>query len=48
VVIFDDVGKEKITDWVQVQYYRIINQRYALTRDRQVYVQAEDYRLAGR
>ncbi len=78
VVIFDDVGKEKITDWVQVQYYRIINQRYArrlptlfssnltmdqiagkigdasasrlyaLTRDRQIYVNAKDYRLAGR
>lgn len=78
VVIFDDVGKEKITDWVQVQYYRIINQRYArrlptifssnltmdeiaekigdasasrlyaLTRGRQVYVNAVDYRLAGR
>lgn len=28
VVIFDDVGQEKITEWVQVQYYRIINQRY--------------------
>lgn len=28
VVIFDDVGKEKITEWVQAQYYRIINNRY--------------------
>ena len=28
LVIFDDVGQEKITEWVQVQYYRIINQRY--------------------
>jgi DNA replication protein DnaC len=29
LVIFDDVGKEKITDWVRAQYYRIINHRYA-------------------
>lgn len=29
VVMFDDVGKEKITDWVKAQYYRLINQRYA-------------------
>jgi len=28
VVVFDDVGKEKITEWVQVQYYRLINYRY--------------------
>jgi len=28
VVIFDDVGKEKVTEWVQVQYYRLINRRY--------------------
>ncbi|MBO8138355.1 MAG: ATP-binding protein [Desulfotomaculum sp.] len=75
VVIFDDVGKERITDWVQVQYYRVINQRYtrklptlfcsnlhfdgiaekigdasasrlySLTRSRQVYVEARDYRI---
>ncbi len=75
VVIFDDVGKERITDWVRNQYYRIINRRYirrlptlfssnlnfsaiaekigdasasrlfSLTRGRQVYVQARDYRI---
>ncbi|NPV90294.1 MAG: ATP-binding protein [Firmicutes bacterium] len=28
VVFFDDIGKEKISEWVQVQYYRIINRRY--------------------
>lgn len=28
VVIFDDVAKEKATDWVQTQYFRIIDGRY--------------------
>jgi len=28
VVIFDDVGKEKPTEWVQTQYFRIIDGRY--------------------
>jgi DNA replication protein DnaC len=28
VVIFDDVGKEKPTEWVQNQYFRIIDGRY--------------------
>lgn len=28
VLILDDIGKEKITGWVQVQYSRIINYRY--------------------
>lgn len=75
VAIFDDVGTERITDWVQTQYYRIINSRYnnrlptlftsnlsfddlsdkigdraasrlyALTRDRLIEIEAEDYRL---
>ena len=78
VVIFDDVGKEKPTEWVQNQYFRIIDGRYnmrkttgytsnyefgklaerfsefgdaiisriiAMTRDYQVSVKAQDYRL---
>lgn len=75
VAIFDDVGKEKVSEWVQTQYFRIINRRYerglptlfssnysldeiakkigdatasrlyALTKSRQVYVKASDYRL---
>ncbi len=75
VLILDDVGKEKITGWVQVQYSRIINQRYtrqlptlfssnysldqiaemigdhsasrlySLTKERQSYVMADDYRI---
>jgi len=28
VVIFDDLGKEKCTEWVQAQYFRIIDSRY--------------------
>jgi DNA replication protein DnaC len=28
VVIFDDLAKEKVSEWGQTQYYRIINQRY--------------------
>ena len=28
VVIFDDIGKEKATEWVQTQYFRIIDGRY--------------------
>lgn len=28
VVIFDDVGKERQTEWVQAQYFRIIDGRY--------------------
>lgn len=78
VVVFDDVGKERITDWVAAQYDRILDQRYrrrlptlfssnldmdeiagkigdaaasrlyALTRDRQYYVKAADYRVTGR
>jgi DNA replication protein DnaC len=28
VVVFDDVGKEKPTEWVQNQYFRIIDGRY--------------------
>lgn len=28
VVIFDDVGKEKPTEWVQNQYFRIVDGRY--------------------
>lgn len=28
LLVMDDVGKEKITEWVQAQYYRIINKRY--------------------
>lgn len=28
VVVFDDIGKEKLTAWVRNQYYRILNQRY--------------------
>ncbi len=28
VVIFDDLAKEKSTEWVQNQYYEIINHRY--------------------
>lgn len=74
VCIFDDVAKEKPTEWVQTQYFRIVDGRYRnrlttiftsnygfdgiaerlgdavssrlyeLTRGRQVYVEAEDYR----
>lgn len=77
VLILDDIGKEKITGWVQVQYSRIINQRYtrqlptlfssnfnldqiaemigdhsasrlfSMTKGRQAYVVAEDYRITG-
>lgn len=28
VIIFDDLGKEKPTEWVQTQYFRIIDGRY--------------------
>ena len=28
VVVFDDLGKEKSSEWVQTQYYRVINHRY--------------------
>lgn len=28
LVIFDDLAKEKATDWVRTQYYMIINHRY--------------------
>lgn len=28
VVIFDDIGKEKATEWVQDQYFRIVDGRY--------------------
>lgn len=28
VVVFDDLGKEKITEWVQTQYFRIVDGRY--------------------
>lgn len=28
VVIFDDIGKEKPTEWVQLQYFRILDGRY--------------------
>lgn len=28
IVIFDDIGKEKPTEWVQNQYFRIIDGRY--------------------
>lgn len=75
LAIFDDVGKETATERVQLQYYRIINQRYAeqlptcftsnfdfgeiaerigdatasrlyaLTKERQMNINAEDYRL---
>lgn len=80
VCIFDDVAKEKPSEWVQTQYFRIVDGRYrnklptiftsnfsfdqiaerlgdavssrlyALTKERQVYVEAEDYRtkLEGR
>jgi DNA replication protein DnaC len=74
VCIFDDVAKEKPSEWVQTQYFRIVDGRYrnrlptiftsnfsfdqiaerlgdavssrlyALTKERQVYVEAEDYR----
>jgi DNA replication protein DnaC len=77
VVIFDDLGKEKITEWVQTQYFRIINARYikklptlftsnydsdeiaerlgdaissrlyALTKTRQIFIGADDYRVVG-
>lgn len=32
VVIFDDIGKEKPTEWVQNQYFRIIDGRYNLKK----------------
>lgn len=80
VVIFDDVGKEKPTEFVQFQYFRILDGRYsnrlttsftsnfsfeqlakqfdvhgeaivsrlfALTRDHQAFVKADDYRISG-
>lgn len=77
VCIFDDVAKEKPSEWVQTQYFRVVDGRwrnrlptiftsnynfdgiaerlgvavasrlYALTRGRQVYIEAEDYRLKG-
>lgn len=77
VCIFDDVAKEKPSEWVQTQYFRIVDGRwrnrlptvftsnysfdgiaerlgeavasrlYALTRGRQVFIEAEDYRLKG-
>ena len=28
VCIFDDVAKEKVTEWIQTQYFRIIDNRY--------------------
>jgi len=28
VVVFDDLAKEKSTEWVQNQYYKIVNHRY--------------------
>lgn len=75
VCIFDDVAKEKPSEWVQTQYFRIIDARYraklptiftsnynfdqiaerlgdavssrlyALTKERQVDVYADDYRI---
>lgn len=80
VVFFDDIGKEKPTEWVQFQYFRILDGRYrnslttsftsnfsldqlarqfdihgeaivsrlfALTKDHQVELKADDYRLMG-
>jgi len=77
VCIFDDVAKEKPSEWVQTQYFRIIDARYraklptiftsnynfdqiaerlgdavssrlyALTKERQIDVQADDYRIVG-
>jgi DNA replication protein DnaC len=77
VCVFDDVAKEKPTEWVQTQYFRIVDARwrhllptiitsnygfdemaarlgdavasrlYALTKGRQVYVRAKDWRVAG-
>lgn len=77
VCVFDDVGKEKPTEWVQTQYFRIVDNRYrnmmptiftsnysfneiserlgdavasrlySLTKGRQVFVEAPDYRIAG-
>lgn len=78
VCIFDDIGKEKATEWVQTQYFRIIDGRYRnklptiitsnynfdqiserlgeavasrlyeLTKDRQIFVASDDYRLRPR
>lgn len=75
VAIFDDVAKEKASEWVQTQYFRIVDNRYrrrlptiftsnhnfdeiadrlgdavlsrlyALTKERQIWCQADDYRL---
>ncbi len=75
VAIFDDVSKESVTEWVQTQYFRIVDNRYrrrlptiftsnhnldviskrlgdavtsrlyAITKGRQVWCEAEDYRL---
>ena len=75
VAIFDDVAKEKISEWVQTQYFRIVDNRYRrrlptiftsnhnidgisqrlgdavasrlydLTKGRQVWCEADDYRL---
>jgi len=78
VLILDDIAKEKISEWVQVQYFRIIDARYranlitlftsnftfdqideklgeavgsrlfGLTRERQVVVRADNYRINGK
>jgi len=75
VCIFDDAAKEKQSEWVQTQYFRIVDRRYReklptlftsnfsmdqiaerlgdaiasrfyeLTKGRQLFVEAEDYRL---
>ncbi len=77
VCIFDDVASEKPSEWVQTQYYRILDMRYrlrlttlfstnftfdqiaerlgdavssrlyALTKERQFYLEADDYRIYG-
>jgi len=77
VCVFDDIAKEKSSEWVQTQYYRILDMRYrlrlttlfstnftfdeiaerlgdavssrlyALTRERQFYLEANDYRVCG-
>jgi DNA replication protein DnaC len=77
VAIFDDVAKEKASEWVQTQYFRIVDNRcrnrlptiftsnhsldgiserlgdavasriYAMTKGRQVWCEAKDYRLWG-
>jgi len=28
VYVFDDVGRERVSEWVQAQYYRIIDKRW--------------------